>query len=165
MEDKNRSEKAPSWEDELTALRQRLAQQEQEAAAEAAPSLEGTVQRQRWQRTLRWTGLALLAALALWAALLGGWWLWEHRPLPPPGTVKGQVVDLSGAPVPGAVVTVEGFDQIRTISQADGSFVLPGVPGGTRWIRVELPGHAGVTVPVEVPSSQEVDIGTVALWR
>ncbi len=164
MADKNHPDKA-SWEDELTALRQRLSQQEQVVPAEAAPSLEGAVQRGRWRRTLRWTGVAFLIALALWAVLLGSLWLYENRPLPPPGTVKGQVVDLDGLPVPGAVVTVEGFDQFRAVSQADGTFILPGVPGGTRWIRVELPGHAGVTVPVEVPSSQEVDIGTVTLWR
>ena len=165
MAEKPPTEKSPSWEEELSALRRRLEQGEATAELEAAPSLEAAARRDTWRQVLRWTGIALIAAVGLWAVFLGGLWAWEHRPLPPPGTVIGRVVDFDGAPVPGAVISVEGFDDLWTTAQADGTFALPNVPGGAQWIRVELPGHAGVTVPVEVQPNQEVDIGTVAIWR
>ncbi len=164
MSDKEHEDRA-DWLEGVETLREKWTTEETPAEEPAAPDLEKAVRRLSWRALLRWMGLALVVAVVFWAVGLAGWWVWRHRPLPPPGTVKGQVVALDGTPLPGVVVSVEDIEGVWTTTQTDGTFVLPGVPGGNRWLLIEIPNRSGVSLPVQVKSGQEVDIGTVQLWR
>lgn len=59
--------------------------------------------------------------------------------------VTGFVLDSSGAPVAGAVVTTDGGPPIETRSADDGRFTLAGAGAGAR-LRVSAPGFATTTV-------------------
>lgn len=77
------------------------------------------------------------------------------------GTILERVLDVSsGAPVAGAEVTVLRTD-LRTLTAADGRFVLAAVPVGERSVRVELVGYRAVTlesVPVRAGRTTELPI-------
>ena len=57
------------------------------------------------------------------------------------GRLSGRVTDESGAPLPGATVTVEGQGVRRSaLSSEDGSFIVDGLPSGELRVSTQLPG-------------------------
>lgn len=59
------------------------------------------------------------------------------------GTISGQVLDPSGAVIPGAKVVAKGPQQTyKAVSAANGQFVVPFVDLGTYTVSVEAPGFA-----------------------
>ncbi len=91
-------------------------------------------------------GLPLLVALLLWAA----------GPAAAPaqqGTVRGRVVDAStGEPVFEASVRVLGTVRV-TFTDAEGRFLLAGVPSGLQRLSVERLGYAPQRIDVPVPGA------------
>lgn len=69
------------------------------------------------------------------------------------GDVNGYVVDaVTGAPLPGAVVTVADSAQ-STTTDATGAFVIENVPAGTNTLVASLSGYVDASVPVTVAAS------------
>jgi outer membrane receptor protein involved in Fe transport len=80
------------------------------------------------------------------------------------GALTGIVVDASGAPVPGAAVTVE-VNAVQTRPSptgADGRFSIEGVPGGEATLRVRANGFADAALPI---TSERASIRVVLLPR
>jgi len=67
------------------------------------------------------------------------------------GVVRGSLRDRTGRPVADAPVRVVA-DARETRSRADGSFVLNGVPAGTRTIEARAIGYGPTTTEVDVPT-------------
>ena len=69
------------------------------------------------------------------------------------GSVRGRVVDSTGAPIAGATVTVD-----RTVASAktssSGGYVLRGIPVGRQTVRGRIIGYAPVSVEVAVTTSE-----------
>jgi hypothetical protein len=68
---------------------------------------------------------------------------------PVAGTVTGQVADLVGAPVSGAVVTLEQEGDAlptETVSGADGRFAFVNVAAGSFRVTISAPGFAAATI-------------------
>ena len=66
-------------------------------------------------------------------------------------TIRGVVMDSTGAPLPGAVVTL---DHGKTaVTGADGRFAIAAVAPGTRHVRVSLAGFEPSEVTVDVPDT------------
>jgi hypothetical protein len=61
-----------------------------------------------------------------------------------PGQVLGRVTDPTGAAVPGASITVTGSnnERLTAVTDADGFYVVHGVPSGTVTVTSELPGFS-----------------------
>ncbi len=57
------------------------------------------------------------------------------------GRIRGRVVDKTGEPVPGAVITMVG-STVSAISDADGTFELLDVPAGAQMMQIDATGHA-----------------------
>lgn len=73
------------------------------------------------------------------------------------GSLVGSVADeVTGEPLPGAVVSVAGDDDARTEADAEGQFVLPDLPVGDVSIRAEHPGYSAVVEQVEVSANDVV---------
>ncbi|WP_420127235.1 TonB-dependent receptor [Longimicrobium sp.] len=71
------------------------------------------------------------------------------------GTVTGRVIDAgTNEPVPGARVTVED-GAARTVTGADGTYRLAGVPSGRRSIGVRALGYGRLVAEVDVPAGGE----------
>jgi iron complex outermembrane receptor protein len=69
-------------------------------------------------------------------------------------TIRGTVTDpATGAPVPGATVLVLGTD-FGALSEADGTYVIEGVPPGTYQVQVQLYDQPAQTVALEVVAGQ-----------
>jgi Fe(3+) dicitrate transport protein len=114
--------------------------------------------------------MRLALALALLLAPLAA----TARQAPPPGTVSGTVTHAAtGAPIPGANVTLEGT-LTGAATDAEGDFRIAGVrPGpytvvasalGYRTERVRVVVRAGETVSVALPLAERaVDIGEVVV--
>ena len=68
------------------------------------------------------------------------------------GIIRGRVTDRAGRPVPNAPVRVVA-DSRETRSREDGSFVLTGVPAGTRMLEARAIGYGPATADVDVPTS------------
>ncbi len=93
-----------------------------------------------------------LARLLLLAVGLAG----AAPPLPAQeaGSVRGRVTEQAGGrPLPGARVTVAGTAR-GVVTGADGTYLLGGVPAGTRMLRVELLGYSPVERAVTVAAGQ-----------
>src|ERR1700682_4694406 len=57
------------------------------------------------------------------------------------GTLRGQITDESGAVIPGAKITITGTGVAQTTTSGnDGSYSVPGLPGGTYVVRAAAPG-------------------------
>jgi len=67
-------------------------------------------------------------------------------------TIRGIVVDQTGAPVAGAVVSLD-LPGITTVTAADGRFAITSGKPGTRRVRVTLVGFEPSEVPVAVPAT------------
>ena len=66
--------------------------------------------------------------------------------------IGGTVRDRSGAPVPGAQVSVDGRVAPEAVTNAAGEFVLAGVPAGAVTLRVARPQGKPTLVKVTIPS-------------
>lgn len=72
-------------------------------------------------------------------------------------TVRGSVVDLSGAPMPGVVVEARPIPDLtepepwRRVTAEDGSFVFDTLPPGPVALRAAAPGHAPTVVEAIAP--------------
>jgi TonB-linked SusC/RagA family outer membrane protein len=74
------------------------------------------------------------------------------------GTISGRVVDGSTQqPLAGASVILEGTDR-GVLTQADGSFLLTGVPAGTHRVRASTIGYAAQTQEVTVSAQQTATV-------
>lgn len=77
------------------------------------------------------------------------------RPIPPrpapagPGSVTGRVLDMRGAPLPGATVSIEGMSR-RAVTGSDGTFRMENVPTGRLRLRATRVGYAGGVREVRV---------------
>ena len=70
--------------------------------------------------------------------------------------VRGRITDReSGQPVPSAQVVVVGALNIGAVSNANGDYVLRGVPSGAVVLRVSRIGYEPARVPVTVPADGE----------
>ena len=89
--------------------------------------------------------LLALSLSALASTALGA----VPQPLP---TIRGIVVDPTGAPLPGAVVSLD-LPGMTTVTAADGRFAItPGTPGKRR-VRISLAGFQPSEVTVVVPET------------
>jgi hypothetical protein len=80
----------------------------------------------------------------------------------PVGTMRGTVT-VAGAPAEAARVSIEGGDLDAT-TDATGAFAFEAVRTGSHTLRVEVPGHAPVSVPdVLVTYANETDVPPVAV--
>jgi hypothetical protein len=62
-----------------------------------------------------------------------------------PGQIVGRIVDSTGAPIPGATVTVEGGRQRQqVITDASGTYALSGLPSGPLVVEGQLSGFKTV---------------------
>ena len=71
------------------------------------------------------------------------------------GSIRGKVVDSTGAPVAGALLAVDRTS-VRTQSSSSGNYVLLGIPAGTRTVRVQGIGFAPITMEVTVTANEAV---------
>ena len=71
------------------------------------------------------------------------------------GSVRGKVVDSTGAPLAGALLAVDRT-AVRAQTSSSGAYVLAGVPAGARTIRVQVIGFAPLTVEVTVTANETV---------
>jgi hypothetical protein len=69
--------------------------------------------------------------------------------------VRGKVVDTTGAPIAGAVLSVDRTS-VRTQATAAGNYILVGVPVGTRTIRAQIIGFTPTTVDVTVRANETI---------
>ena len=70
------------------------------------------------------------------------------------GTIRGQVTDTAGMPVPRATVAVDGTP-LRTLSDETGAYRLTRVPAGTQTLTVRRIGARTVAVQVTVRAGEE----------
>ena len=71
------------------------------------------------------------------------------------GSVRGKVVDSTGAGIAGALLAVDRT-AVRGQTNNTGSYTLVGVPAGVRTIRAQIIGYAPVTVDVTVKANETV---------
>jgi len=71
--------------------------------------------------------------------------------------VRGRVVDPSGDPVPGVLVTIPEL-ALSVVSEADGGFLLEGIPEGSYVLATDGAGTVRTRLPVTVPSPAPVEI-------
>ena len=89
--------------------------------------------------------LVVLAALAFGAVAHGQ-----------SGTVRGKIADSAGAPIAGAVVTVDNTT-LRATTTADGRYAIRGVPAGDHTLRVRMIRYTPMTKKITVGAGAEVD--------
>ena len=68
------------------------------------------------------------------------------------GTIRGKVVDSTGAPIPGALLAVDRT-AVRAQATSTGSYTLLGVPAGARTIRAQIIGFNPRSIDVTVPAN------------
>lgn len=73
------------------------------------------------------------------------------------GTVQGKVADSTGAVVPGVTVTVDQTS-VKATTNADGRYILRGVPAGARTVRARVIRFAPATVKVTVKADDAVEL-------
>ena len=66
-----------------------------------------------------------------------------------PGSIRGQVLDPSGAAVPKAIVTVTGPNNVVKVATTDndGNYAIPGLPPGKYMVRIIATGFAMLEKP------------------
>lgn len=97
---------------------------------------------------MRWTLSVCLIALLIPAAAVQA----QEQ-----GTITGTVVDAEGTPVASAQVSVVGQD-IGTLTNTAGRYVLRGVPAGPVTVNVSLIGYGEQTEAVTVPAGGTVQL-------
>ena len=70
------------------------------------------------------------------------------------GTVRGNVADSTGTPLPNASITVEGTG-LRATSGSQGDYEIRGVPSGQRTVRARLIGYQAVSALVTVVNGDQ----------
>ena len=89
---------------------------------------------------------------SVFIALVAVLWMAPLRAQEPTGTIRGRVVeDATKEPLAGVSLTIGSR---RTVSQADGRFVITAVPAGTDSLRARMLGYAPVTQSVTVVAGQ-----------
>ena len=78
-------------------------------------------------------------------------------------TIRGSVVDSTGRPIAGAVVSVDGTPGV-TATDVGGSFVFRGVPPGARIVRVRAVGWKPVAFEIDLEPGAE-RTGKIGLER
>jgi iron complex outermembrane receptor protein len=68
------------------------------------------------------------------------------------GTIRGKVVDSTGAPISGALLAVDRT-AVRAQATSTGSYTLLGVPAGARTIRAQIIGFNPRSIDVTVPAN------------
>lgn len=100
---------------------------------------------------------------SLIVALLAVLWMAPLSAQQPTGAIRGLVTDsATQQPLMGAVVTVGGR---RAMTQADGRYVLTGIPAGDHTVRVRMLGYAPETRPAAImggPGFVVVDVPMTA---
>ena len=71
------------------------------------------------------------------------------------GTIRGKVVDSTGAPIPGALLAVDRT-AVRAQATSSGTYVLIGVPAGVRTVRAQIIGFTPASVEVTVNANATV---------
>src|SRR5215468_6731257 len=81
------------------------------------------------------------------------------------GSITGTVVDVQGAPVPGAAVTVSSDQGPKTfITDANGHFFAPYLTPGRYSVKVELSGFSPVEQKdIDVHLGQRLDLANLVL--
>jgi iron complex outermembrane receptor protein len=75
-----------------------------------------------------------------------------------PGTITGRVLDgVSQQPLPGVMVRIEGMRR-EALTQADGRFVLAGVPAGTHRLRATRIGYGPLEQDVAVAAGAPAEV-------
>ncbi len=74
------------------------------------------------------------------------------------GSISGQAIDANGYPFHGDIL-IMGTD-LKTSTQADGSFLIEGVPSGSR-VLVLANDYSGYEFPVQVIAGDTVAIGQI----
>ena len=100
----------------------------------------------------------ILVASLIALVLLAGWTAVNPALAQSTGTVTGQVVDGTGAPLPGANVVVQDT-QIGEATDQNGRYRLAGVPSGEQALTASFVGYNAVdtTVTVRAGETAEVD--------
>ena len=82
------------------------------------------------------------------------------------GSIRGRVIDSTGAPLSGTILTVDGT-AVRTQAASTGSYLLTGVPAGLHTVRARLigylPGAATVTVKAGASVTLEIKLARSAV--
>jgi len=71
------------------------------------------------------------------------------------GSVRGKVVDSTGAPIAGVLLAVDRT-AVRAQTTSTGSYLLVGVPAGVRTVRAQIIGYTPVSADVTVKASESV---------
>ena len=77
-------------------------------------------------------------------------------------TIRGQVVDTDGLPLPGASIVLQGT-VLGTSADEDGYFLLKPVPPGRYRLRVLLLGYYPLEMDVRLRAGQRLDVGRIVL--
>ena len=73
--------------------------------------------------------------------------------LSPPETLKGTILDTTGAAIAGARVEISGSDFSRSVTTDDaGVFVIGDAPSGTWSLRVTASGFTPYASSIDIPS-------------
>ena len=97
---------------------------------------------------MRYRKVILVAVLS---SLVGGPALWAQAN----ATLQGKITDTSGAPLPGAVVSVTGDRGSRTATaDRTGSFQIPDLPPGNYRLHASLDAFAPETRAIELRAGQ-----------
>lgn len=99
-------------------------------------------------------GRALLTALLIASSPAT---LLQAQPAPTTGTVSGQVLDVSGLPVPGALIQIEDT-RLRALSNESGFFRIAGVTAGARTVVIDHIGYAPSRAGVMVEAGEVVSV-------
>ena len=71
------------------------------------------------------------------------------------GSIRGKVVDSTGAPIPGALLAVDRT-AVRTQANSSGNYTLLGVPVGVRTLRAQVIGFTPTSIDVTVRANEAV---------
>ncbi len=86
-------------------------------------------------------------------------WDWNNADTDITGTITGIIEDTEGSPVEGAEVYIELDDgeRLRSVTMANGSFLLEGVPIGVNRIHVNVSGYQSNQATVDVAMGEMVN--------
>ena len=113
---------------------------------------------------LRFGPLATFGTMLVLVALIAGCANPNFIGVQDYGTIYGNIVDDTGKPINGALVSATG-SQSTFRSGADGSFRLPQVSAGTQMVSVSATGFGPPSAPVSilVVKNTEVSVGNIVL--